>query len=580
MKQLPLIFFLALAWITGIAQEVDYESIMNLPYYPKSLNQTDDYIRERCVLDIYYPKNAEGFATVVWFHGGGLRNGNKYIPENLKEQGICVIAVNYRLHPAVSSPVYIEDAAASVAWVFNHIGEYGGDPSAIFISGHSAGGYLAMMVGLDKRWLGSHNIDADRIAGLIPFSGQTVTHSTIRAERGIESPRPVIDDMAPVFHIRPEAPPLLLITGDRKLEIPGRYEENAYLMSMMKAVGHPDTKLYELNGYGHSMVLPAVPLLVKEVRRIKESRAADLSKLVHTYSIVAKDPVTGDMAVGVQSHWFSVGTIVSWGRSGVGVVATQSFVNPAYGPDGLELMASGKDASQVVDILIKEDEGRDYRQLAVLDAAGRVSAHTGKKCIKSAGHMLGENYSVQANMMLNDKVVPAMAKAFEQNDGLPLGERVIRVLEAGEAAGGDIRGRQSAALIVVGPDPAPHPWQDKKIDIRVDDHAEPLEELARILRVHRAYEHMNRGDVAVEKGDMAAALKEYGAAEQMFPGNLEMKYWKAIALANNQRLAEALPIFREVFHSDENWRELTRRLPESGLLELPEDDINKILTIR
>jgi uncharacterized Ntn-hydrolase superfamily protein len=194
--------------------------------------------------------------------------------------------------------------------------------------------------------------------------------------------------------------------------------------------------------------------------------------------------------------------------------------------------------------------------------------------------MQGENYAVQANMMINDEVVPAMAEAFEQNDGLPLAERVIRVLEAGESAGGDIRGRQSAALIVVGADPAPHPWQDKKIDIRVDDHARPLEELSRILRVHRAYEHMNRGDVAVEKGDMAAALKEYGAAEQMFPGNLEMKYWKAVALANNQRLEEALPIFREVFHSDDNWRELTRRLPDSGLLDLPENELNKILTIR
>ncbi len=580
MKNLVSVLILTLAAIPSTAQDKEYQMISNLPYYSESVSQSDQYIGERCVLDIYYPINAEGFPTVVWFHGGGLKNGNKYIPENLKKEGICIVAVNYRLHPAVSSPVYIEDAAAAVAWVFKHINEYGGDTSAIFISGHSAGGYLTMMVGLDKRWLGTHNIDADRIAGLIPFSGQTVTHSTIRAERGIESPRPVIDDMAPVYHIRAEAPPLLLITGDRALEMSGRYEENAYLLSMMKAVGHPDTKLYELNGYGHSMVEPAVPLLVKEVNRITQARATDRSKLVHTYSIVARDSVTGEMAVGVQSHWFSVGTVVSWGQSGVGVVATQSFVNPAFGPDGLDLMASGMDAQQVVDILIKEDEGRDYRQLAVLDAAGSVAAYTGKKCIASAGQKVGKNYSVQANMMLNDKVVPAMAIAFEDNDGLPLAERIIRVLEAAEAAGGDIRGRQSAALIVVGPDPAPHPWQDKKIDIRVDDHGQPLKELGRILQVHRAYEHMNRGDLAVEKGDMAAALKEYGAAEQIFPENLEMKYWKAVALANNHRLSEALPIFREVFTSDENWRELTRRLPESGLLNLPDDDMKKILSIR
>jgi uncharacterized Ntn-hydrolase superfamily protein len=206
-----------------------------------------------------------------------------------------------------------------------------------------------------------------------------------------------------------------------------------------------------------------------------------------------------------------------------------------------------------------------------------VAAYTGKKCIESAGHMVGDNYSVQANMMLTDKVVPAMAEAFKKHEDLPLAERVIRVLQAAEKAGGDIRGRQSAALIVVGPEPPPHPWQDKKIDIRVDDHPEPLDELQRLLNVHRAYEHMNRGDLAVEKGDMASALKEYGSAEAMFPDNLEMKYWKAVALANNGLLSEALPIFREVFSTDGNWRELTRRLPASDLLNMPEDKLNQIL---
>jgi len=303
------------------------------------------------------------------------------------------------------------------------------------------------------------------------------------------------------------------------------------------------------------------------------------NQLVHTYSIVAKDKKTGEMAVAVQSHWFSVGTIVSWGQSGVGVVATQSFVNPAFGPDGLKLLKEGKDAKQAVDILTEGDEGRDFRQLAVLDNEGVVSAYTGKKCIKSAGHIVGDNFSVQANMMLNEEVVPAMAKAFEKNANLPFAERIIKVLKAAEKAGGDIRGRQSAALIVVGPDPAPHPWQDKKIDIRVDDHPEPLDELQRILQVHRAYEHMNRGDLAVDTGDMKTALKEYGAAEQMFPDNLEMKYWKAVALANNQRLSEALPIFSEVFSADENWRELTRRLPDSGLLNLGKEQLKNILDL-
>ncbi|KPL10204.1 MAG: lipase [Bacteroides sp. SM23_62] len=269
-KILSSIFFL-LFGILVFAQDTEYETISNIPYYSESVNQSDEYISERCVLDVYYPKNMRDFPTIVWFHGGGLSGGNKYIPAALKEKGLCVIAVNYRLHPAVQSPTYIEDAAAAVAWVFHQIDGYGGDTSAIFISGHSAGGYLTMMLGLDKRWLASHKIDADRIAGLIPFSGQTVTHSTIREERGIDSPRPIIDDLAPVYHIRADAPPLLLITGDRELEMSGRYEENAYLMSMMKAVGHQDTKLFELNGYGHSMVEPAVPLLIKEVERILEA---------------------------------------------------------------------------------------------------------------------------------------------------------------------------------------------------------------------------------------------------------------------------------------------------------------------
>lgn len=301
--------------------------------------------------------------------------------------------------------------------------------------------------------------------------------------------------------------------------------------------------------------------------------------LAHTFSIVARDTATGEMAVGVQSHWFSVGTIVSWGRSGVGVVATQSFVNPAYGPNGLELMSRGKSAEEALQILVEADRGRDYRQVAFLDSNGSVSAYTGSSCISAASHAVGTDYSVQANMMLNEDVVPAMSKAFLEHRGLPLAERVLRVLQAAQAAGGDIRGKQSAALIVVGPEVVEDVWTDRKIDLRVDDHRDPLEELDRLLRVHRAYEHMNRGDLAVEHQDMEAALREYGAAEQMFPGNLEMKYWKAVALANNQRLVEALPIFEYVFDRDSNWRELTRRLPASGLLTVSETDLQKILEL-
>ena len=301
--------------------------------------------------------------------------------------------------------------------------------------------------------------------------------------------------------------------------------------------------------------------------------------LSHTFSIVARDPVTGEMAVGVQSHWFSVGTIVSWGRSGVGVVATQSFVDPAYGPNGLKLMSEGQTAEEALQVLVAADRGRDYRQVAFLDASGNVSAFTGLKCIVSASHMIGDNYSVQANMMLNEDVIPAMSKAFVENADLPLAERVVLAMQAAQRAGGDIRGRQSAALIVVGPDLVEDPWIDKKVDLRVDDHEYPLKELDRLLRVHRAYEHMNRGDVAVEHGDMEVALEEYGAAEAMFPGNLEMKFWKAVALANNNRLEEAYPVFKTVFRQDENWRELAGRLPASGLLTVPGDVVEKILSL-
>ena len=256
--------------ILVFAQVDLYSTQLNIHYYDDSVNQSDDYINERCVLDIYHPREPEGFATIVWFHGGGLTAGNKEIPEGLKGKGICIVAVNYRLYPKVKSPIYLEDAAAAVTWVFKNIGHFGGDSSLIFISGHSAGGYLTSMIGLDKRWLGANDIDANRIAGLIPLSGHTITHFTVRKERGIAGTQPVVDDMAPLYHVRADAPALLLITGDRELEMLGRYEENAYLMRMMKVVGHKETRIYELDGYGHGMTGPAFPLLLNEVQRITE----------------------------------------------------------------------------------------------------------------------------------------------------------------------------------------------------------------------------------------------------------------------------------------------------------------------
>ena len=232
-----------------------------------------DYMKERCRLDVYYPTDAKDFSTVVWFHGGGLKGGKRSIPKQLKEQGVAVVAVNYRLHPKVKAPAYIEDAAASVAWTIRNIEKYGGSSKRVFVSGHSAGGYLTSMVGLDKRWLAAHEIDADEIAGLIPFSGHTITHFTVRAERGIDGKQPIIDDMAPLFHVRKDAPPLLLITGDRELEMLGRYEENAYLWRMMQVVEHPDTELFELDGFNHGqMAVPAHPLLLRFMKRISSQK--------------------------------------------------------------------------------------------------------------------------------------------------------------------------------------------------------------------------------------------------------------------------------------------------------------------
>ena len=277
MKHILSLMLLAALCTVMEAQSGKYLSQSDIPYYSETQTQEDEYLKERCVLDLYYPEGKQGYPTVIWFHGGGLRGGQKSIPRELKEKGMAVVAPNYRLYPKIKAPVYIEDAAAAVAWVMNNIEDLGGDPSLVFVSGHSAGGYLASMVGLDGRWLGAHDLNPDDLAGLIPFSGHTITHFTVRDERGIEGTRPIIDDLAPLYHVRKDAPPLLLITGDRELEMMGRYEENAYMMRMMKVVGHPDTRLYEMDGYGHNMLTPAFPLLVNEVRRLtkksKESAA-------------------------------------------------------------------------------------------------------------------------------------------------------------------------------------------------------------------------------------------------------------------------------------------------------------------
>ena len=246
--------------------QLAYQTESGLSYRPDS--EPDVYARERCKLDVYHPVGASAVPTVIWFHGGGLTGGNRSIPSALKGQGIIVVAVDYRLSPKAKAPAYIEDAAAAVAWTFKNIARYGGDTNRIFLSGHSAGGYLASLVTLDRRWLAVHSVDPDRLAGLVPFSGQSITHFAIREERGLARTHPLIDDLAPVYHVRKDAPPILLISGDRNHELLGRYEESAYFWRMLKEVGHPSVELLELQGYDHGqMAEPAFPLLLRFIRQ-------------------------------------------------------------------------------------------------------------------------------------------------------------------------------------------------------------------------------------------------------------------------------------------------------------------------
>jgi len=251
-----------------------YVTEKNIDYYGDSVSKTDKYIASQCTLDLYYPKDGKNFATIIWFHGGGLTGGKKEIPQALMDKGYAVVGVEYRFSPRVSAPAYIEDAAAAVAWVFRHIEKYAGNHHLIFVSGHSAGAYLGMMITLNKKYLSKYGIDADSIAGLIPFSGQAVTHFTVRKERGIKETQPIIDEYAPLYFVRKDAPPMLLITGDREMELYGRYEENAYLWRMMKLAGHQRTRLYELQGFDHGgMAQPAFPLLLKEVAAVSKERS-------------------------------------------------------------------------------------------------------------------------------------------------------------------------------------------------------------------------------------------------------------------------------------------------------------------
>lgn len=303
------------------------------------------------------------------------------------------------------------------------------------------------------------------------------------------------------------------------------------------------------------------------------------SRPAHTYSIVARDPQTGQLGVAVQSHWFSVGSVVPWAEAGVGAVATQSFVDPSYGFLGLQLMRAGRSAPDALRGLLSADPNREVRQVAMIDAQGHVAAHTGTKNIQAAGHKVGKDYSVQANLMVNDRVWPEMSKAFEEAKG-DLSERMLAALDAAQAVGGDIRGRQSAALIIVAPKSSGRFWEDRIFDLRVDDSPEPLVELRRLVKLQRAYNHMNAGDLAVEHHDNEGALREYSAAEALVPDSAEMVFWHAVALVNMGNVDASLPLFWRAFAIDANWRTLTPRLPKAGLLPDKPKILEKILEKR
>lgn len=292
---------------------------------------------------------------------------------------------------------------------------------------------------------------------------------------------------------------------------------------------------------------------------------------VATFSIVARDSSTGQMGVAVQSHWFSVGSIVPWAEAGVGAVATQSFVDPRYGPLGLELMRLGRSAPEALQALVSTDDGRAVRQVAMVDAQGRVAAHTGQRAVEAAGHHIGKQYSTQANLMENSTVWDAMADAYESAEG-DLAARLLAALEAAQAEGGDIRGKQSAAILVVAAEPTGRPWDDRIFDLRVEDHPHPVQELRRLVRLQRAYRKLNEGDEWVTKDNIEKAMEAYRAAMKIVPDkatNGEAPFWVGITLASIGRVEDAVPYLQRAYAQDTNWAELVPRLPEAGLL--PDD---------
>ncbi len=302
-----------------------------------------------------------------------------------------------------------------------------------------------------------------------------------------------------------------------------------------------------------------------------------ISRPISTYSIVALDPQTKQLGVAVQSHWFSVGSVVPWAKSGVGAVATQSLAKIEYGPQGLALMEKGKTAQQALDILLQQDEGEKYRQVGMVDFQGNVASHTGANCMDYAGYKKGSNYTVQANIMARPTVWSAMAEAYEKAEG-DLAERMMQALEAAEKEGGDLRGKQSAAMLIVSGEPSGIDWKDIVLELRVEDHPEPLKQLRRLIQIHRAYDHANKGDHYLGEGNMAAALREYDAAAKAYPENPELPYWTAVTLASTGDVERALPIFKEVFEKNPEFKTMTPAVAKSGFLPLDKKTLELIMS--
>lgn len=301
-----------------------------------------------------------------------------------------------------------------------------------------------------------------------------------------------------------------------------------------------------------------------------------MEPILHTYSIVTRDEKSGQFGVAVQSHWFNVGSLCPWVEAGVGAVATQSSVKVSYGPQGLKLMREGKSAQGALYALLAEDEDRETRQVAMLDACGNVAVHTGTRCIAKAGHVAGSGFSVQANMMKKDTVWGAMAEAFQKAQG-DLAERLLAALQAAQAEGGDIRGKQSAAMLVADGIRSEEPYEHILINLRVDDHPEPLVELERLLHIQHAYEHMNKGDEFLVKDAMFEAMKEYSLGASLAPNIEELPFWQAVTMAANGHLQEALPIFHSVFKINRDWAETIQRLPAAGFFPDDKEMLDKIL---